>query len=136
MAKKKGLIRPGTMIEMVLKSLFKKPATVDYPAKPMPMPATFRGKLKFDAAKCIGCLLCMKDCPTNAIEIKKIGEKKYEMDVDLGKCIYCAQCVDSCPRKALAATPEFELAQFDHDKLRIKFNAPDEPPTNTEKPSS
>jgi len=120
MSKRK--IRPGAMIAMVLQSLFKKPATVDYPAKELPMPEAFRGQLKFDSAKCIGCLLCMKDCPSNAIEIKKIADKKFEMDIDLGKCIYCGQCVDSCVKKALAITPRFELAQTDREKLKIIFD--------------
>lgn len=118
---KKKPIRPGKMVELVLKSLFKKPATVNYPAEPLPMPPNFRGKLKFDADKCIGCLICTKDCPTNAITIRKVGEKQFEAEIDLGKCIYCAQCVDSCPKKALAITPEFELASFDRGQLKITY---------------
>lgn len=124
--KKKISVGPGKMIALVLSSLFKKPVTVNYPKDKMPMPRNFRGQLKFDPAKCIGCLICMKDCPTNAITIKKLGDKQFEADIDLGKCIYCAQCVDSCPKKALAITPEYELAQFDRDKLKIKFNVESE----------
>lgn len=116
-------VHPGKMIEFVLQSLFKKPATVRYPFEAMKMPERFRGKLKFDAAQCSGCLLCMKDCPTKAITIKKVGEKKFEAEVDLGKCIYCAQCVDSCPKKALAITSEFELAVIDRDRLKVTFHA-------------
>jgi formate hydrogenlyase subunit 6/NADH:ubiquinone oxidoreductase subunit I len=121
--KKKHWIRPGKMIEFVLQSLFKKPATVNYPFEKMKMPERFRGKLKFYPEKCIGCLLCVKDCPANAITIKKVGEKKFEAEIDLGKCVYCAQCVDSCPKKALEITPEFELAQIDRNKLKITFHA-------------
>ena len=127
--KKDNPLRPGKMIEMVLRSLFLKPATVNYPQEPLPMPERFRGKLKFDPAKCIGCLLCKKDCPTNAITIKKVGEKQYEAELDLGKCIYCAQCVDSCPKGALAITPEYELALTDRGKLKVKFDAEPKKPT-------
>ena len=123
MSRKKPFIWPGKMVELVLQSLFKKPATVKYPFEKFTMPDKFRGKLKFTPEKCIGCMLCVKDCPAKAIEIKKIGEKQFEMDIDLGKCIYCGQCVDSCPKKAIEMTPEFELAQIDRDKLKIVFNA-------------
>jgi len=115
-------MRPGKMIREVLRSIFKKPATNLYPAQKLVMPEKFRGKLKFDPAKCIGCKMCMRDCPTGAITINKVGEKKFEAVIDLGKCIYCAQCVDSCLKKALEATREVELAQQDIKKLKVTYS--------------
>jgi formate hydrogenlyase subunit 6/NADH:ubiquinone oxidoreductase subunit I len=131
---------PGRMIWTLLMSLFKKPATVLYPAVKVKMPDKFRGKLVFDANKCIGCKLCMKDCPTGAITIKKVGEKKFECTIDLAKCVYCAQCVDSCPKNALRSTAEFELASLHRDKLTMVFNAretptPVEPPKGNPSPA-
>lgn len=114
------MIRPGKMLREVLKSLTKKPATIKYPAKAANIPDRFIGRLKFEAEKCIGCKLCMKDCPANAIVIEKVGDK-FEATVDLDKCIYCAQCVDTCPKKALRATTNFELAQLDKRKLKVKI---------------
>jgi formate hydrogenlyase subunit 6/NADH:ubiquinone oxidoreductase subunit I len=64
----------------------------------------------------------MRDCPTGAIEIRKLNEKEFVAEIDLGKCIYCAQCVDSCLKKALEVTPEYELAQLDNKKLKIIFH--------------
>jgi len=112
---------PGKMIWEVLVNFFKKPATKNYPVERPAMPKEFRGKLKFYPDKCIGCMLCVKDCPSNAIKIIKLGEKQFEADIDLGKCIYCGQCVDSCVKKALEITQEFELAQIDPEKLKIVF---------------
>ena len=115
--------RPGKISSQIMKSLFKKPATINYPAQRSKMPEGFRGKLKFHPEKCIGCKLCMRDCPSGAIEIRKLNEKQFEAEIDLGKCIYCAQCVDTCPKKALEATDDFELASLKRDKLKIIFNA-------------
>jgi len=93
--------KPGKIARLLIQSLFRKPATINYPAQRSGMPKGFRGKLKFYPEKCIGCKLCMRDCPSGAIEIRKIGENKFEAEINLGKCIYCGQCVYSCLKKAL-----------------------------------
>ena len=121
-------MKPGRMLVEVLCSMLKKPVTITYPAQKFEMPDKFRGKLTFHPERCIGCTLCMKDCPTNAITIVKVGDKRFEANIDLGKCIYCAQCVDSCPKKALESTRDVELAQIDKNKLKVVFHAqPQEP---------
>ena len=109
---------PGKILPEVLRNARKKPATVKYPYERTDIPADYRGKIQFDAKSCIGCKMCMRDCPAKAIEITKVGEEKiFKATFHLDKCIYCAQCVDSCPRKALTSTPEFELANYQRDKL-------------------
>lgn len=113
------MIRPGKMLKQVLNSIFIKPATTRYPFVKFEMPDNFRGKLKFYPERCIGCKLCMRDCPSAAINIKKTGEKQFEAEMDLGKCIYCGQCVDSCLKKALEMTREFELASLNRDTLKV-----------------
>lgn len=118
-----GRTNIGKMAAEVLKSFFKKPATVMYPAEKLEMPEKYRGKLVFYPEKCIGCKICMKDCPTSAINIKKLDDGTFAAEIDLDKCIYCAQCVDSCPKKALEATKDVELAHLDSNKLRIVLRA-------------
>jgi formate hydrogenlyase subunit 6/NADH:ubiquinone oxidoreductase subunit I len=115
--------RPGKIAKLLIQSLFKKPATINYPAISSGMPKGFRGKMKFNASLCIGCKMCMRDCPSGAIEIRKTGENQFEAEMHLGKCIYCGQCVDSCLKKALEITAEFELAKLDPDKLKVILNA-------------
>jgi len=122
------MIKPGSLLFTVIASLFKKAATIRYPFVKDEMPDRFRGKLRFFPERCIGCKLCMRDCPSNAITITKVGEKRFQAEIDLAKCIYCAQCVDTCPKKALETTREYELAQTDRSQLRITFSPPPEPP--------
>ena len=85
----------------LLRSLFKKPVTVKYPFEKDPVPRDFRGNVVFDAPKCIGCMICVNDCPAEAIDIIRISEteKKFKMILHNDRCIHCAQCVDSCPTK-------------------------------------
>lgn len=110
---------PGKMFPEVFASLGKPPATVKYPKEKTDIPVDYRGRIAFTAKECIGCKMCMRDCPSKAIEIEKIGEEKvFKAHFFLDRCIYCAQCVDSCPRNALKSTPNFELAQYERGKLR------------------
>jgi formate hydrogenlyase subunit 6/NADH:ubiquinone oxidoreductase subunit I len=106
--------KTGRMVGQVLSSVFKKAATIRYPYTRDDVPKNYRVKIKFYPEKCIGCKLCMRDCPSNAIAITDLGEKNYQAEFRLDKCIYCSQCVLSCNKDALEATSEFELAQLDH----------------------
>jgi formate hydrogenlyase subunit 6/NADH:ubiquinone oxidoreductase subunit I len=63
----------------------------------------------------------MRDCPSWAIVISKVGEKKFQATIDFSKCVYCAQCVEVCPKKALETTRNVELAQLDSKKLKVVF---------------
>jgi formate hydrogenlyase subunit 6/NADH:ubiquinone oxidoreductase subunit I len=112
---------PGKMFSQVMGSVFRKPATILYPYVKIEVVNNFRGKLKFDQDKCIGCLICMRDCPSDAIEIVKVEEKKFKAIVALDKCIYCGQCTDSCPKDALECTKNFELARLDRKQLQVEI---------------
>ncbi|MFB3892320.1 MAG: 4Fe-4S binding protein [Phycisphaerae bacterium] len=124
--------KPGKMAREALGSVLKKPATIRYPFVKIEMPDKFRGKLKYHAERCIGCKMCMRDCPSGAIEIVKVGEKRFECRIDCSRCIYCAQCVDSCPKDALEATREFELAALDRATLKVVYHAPPASPPPAE----
>ena len=115
------MIQVGKMIPYAFKMLFKKHSTELYPFVKKKVEEDFRGKLKFDPEKCIGCNICTKVCPSNAITIEKVSEeeKKFKAVVHLDRCIYCAQCVYSCPKHALESTKDFELANFSSDKMKV-----------------
>ncbi len=114
---------PGKMAKEVLRHSVKKPATCNYPREKRQMPEHFRGRIIYKAENCIGCKICVRDCPSQAIEIKKVAEKVFEAKFHLDRCIYCGQCVDSCPKNALELSPEYELAQVDKEKLTVVCHA-------------
>ena len=90
-----------------LRTLFTKPFTGKYPfAKKEAFPH-FRGNIIYHSKKCIGCKLCEKYCPVNAIKVREKGK----IDFDMGLCIYCGNCHDVCPTKAIEYSNKFEFAQ-------------------------
>jgi len=49
-------------------------------------------KYKIDEAKCIGCTLCLRKCPSGAIT----GETKKPHAINMEKCTKCDMCKDVC----------------------------------------
>lgn len=47
--------------------------------------------------KCIGCTMCSRVCPADAIS----GEKKQTHVIDPAKCIKCGACMETCKFKAI-----------------------------------
>lgn len=107
----------GKMVPQIIKFLGKKTDTELYPAVKLHVPPRFRGALKFHPERCVGCKLCMRVCPANAIEIVKVADKQFKAVVRMDKCLFCGQCVDSCNKDALYNTPDFELACSDKASL-------------------
>ncbi len=59
-----------------------------------------------DADKCIGCGLCMKNCPVSAFE--RLPKENYPdkklapVTIDTSKCIKCGVCLGNCKFKAIS----------------------------------
>ena len=79
---------------------------------PVPTYGRFRGRLNYDRSKCIGCSMCTKVCPANAIVMDPDteGQKPRKVELHTDRCCFCAQCNDVCPVGALSMTTDFAIS--------------------------
>ncbi len=113
------------------KQMFTKPITMRYPENKWFMPERMRGQVALvrDAEKpdedlCVGCCLCVRVCPSGALDIvTSMGEnnKKIIDDyfLDITRCLFCGSCVEICPVNALVNTDDYELSEFSREALQV-----------------
>lgn len=94
--------------------------TLKYPFEPAFAPPKFRGKVEFDARKCIACGGCANVCPPRCIVIEDIGEVA-RITLHLDRCIQCARCMEVCPESAIWTTEQFETATADKADLKSEM---------------
>jgi len=56
---------------------------------------SYKRKLGIDYARCTGCGLCAKQCPTGNIEMSQNGPKFKDL------CAICLRCYNNCPEAAI-----------------------------------
>ncbi len=117
-------MRLGAMLGDTVRSLFKKPFTEMYPFQRRDAPSRLRGELMYHPEKCTGCQLCVKDCPSGAIELLTIDKvnKRFVLRYHLDRCTYCAQCVQNCRFKCLEmSNTQWELAALNKEAFTVHY---------------
>lgn len=69
--------------------------------------------------KCIGCVLCVKDCFTKDIEIIENKAKSKEI-----RCIECGHCIAVCPKNAIILEnyPMSEVLEYEDKEFELDEN--------------
>jgi formate hydrogenlyase subunit 6/NADH:ubiquinone oxidoreductase subunit I len=119
----------ATMLKDVLRSLVQPPATELYPFVKKPAPERLRGQLRWNPEKCTGCCLCIKDCPSEAIELVTLDKKarRFVMRYHEDRCTYCAQCVQNCRFECLSMAPEqWERAALTKQPFEVYYGRDDD----------
>lgn len=106
-----------------LKNVTKKPVTRQYPEESMPIAKRSRGMLSLDLEDCIGCELCYKICPADAIRMQKLdvhfahNARDEAPAIDFNKCIFCGLCSEICPPQVLHHTHKFDISTASREDL-------------------
>ncbi|MCP4569651.1 MAG: 4Fe-4S dicluster domain-containing protein [FCB group bacterium] len=102
--------------------------TIQYPKERWEIPERSRGMVvlltdhETGKLNCTACMLCMKACPTAAIDIGvyKDEKKKRHLEsftVDYNICCFCGLCEESCNFAAIKMATKFEFPAFDKKDL-------------------
>lgn len=99
-------------------ALFRKRLTVKFPFEGIKPNERTVGRLVLSLEKCIGCGICARVCPTQAVEMVRVeGREKPAPKMDFGRCCYCTLCVYSCPKNALSTSHYYALATHDRGEF-------------------
>lgn len=89
------------LLPNILAVFFTRSETEDYPAQKPALPELFRGRVSIRADNCVGCSLCVLDCPAGALEIEKESKENFRLVHFRDRCTYCGQCEQSCRYDAI-----------------------------------
>ena len=106
----------------VLKNLFSKPVTRDYPKYKKVFNPTTRGHVVIDIDSCIFCGLCSRKCPAEAITVDR---KEKSWAILRARCVQCNSCVEACPKKCLDMKPEYSAVMTKKEMETYHARVPD-----------
>jgi len=93
------------------------PETVRYPFGDIEMQSGLRGKLVMDPELCIGCGLCVRDCPGFALVLEKQDRHNFKLIYTSARCAFCGLCEMVCQKSAIRLVNEFVPAVINKDAL-------------------
>ena len=74
------------------------------------------GAVQVDGARCSGCGLCARFCPTGALHLTQ-ADDRFALTFQPAVCIDCAICVVTCPEQAVSLGDTVSLAAILTDEV-------------------
>ena len=109
-------------IKEAVSQLFSKTSCEMYPAVPSEAAPRYRGRIKYDADKCIGCGMCQRVCSGGAITMDKEEVEdgtKITLTFNLGSCTFCNTCADFCSTKSIELTGDYHMIATKEEDLIV-----------------
>ena len=106
-----------------MEALFSKPETIAYPAVSHKSSAGYRGSVRIIAENCVGCGLCVRDCPAAALVLEKESNQSFQLIHFRDRCTSCGQCELSCKFDSIFLDNTYEEASAERkDFIEILVN--------------
>jgi NADH-quinone oxidoreductase subunit I len=112
---------------VVLRHLFRRPITEEYPEFKRRLPERSRARIILTRdpdgdERCVACYLCSAVCPVSCISMESAdrgGGRRYArwFRINFSRCIFCGFCEEACPTLAIQLTPDFEMGRDEILKL-------------------
>jgi formate hydrogenlyase subunit 6/NADH:ubiquinone oxidoreductase subunit I len=96
------------IFQVISENLRSGPVTLRFPTRVTPAKG-YRGLVKMDPERCVGCAACAYVCASRAIQVNDCATQ-YEWCYEPGGCTFCGRCIEVCPTGAL---------EMDGDRPRI-----------------
>ena len=118
-----------------LRIAFRPPVTAEYPTTPAVLASRFMAHpvLTWDKdvvePYCTGCLVCMRICPTDCIDVSMKDNPKHassdssrrkivdDFELNVADCIMCGLCVEYCNFDAIIMSDHFDASQYARPNL-------------------
>ncbi len=114
-------------IALVLRRLFRRPVTVQYPEEKKEPPPRYRGRIVLTrdpggAERCVACYLCSAACPVDCIALQATEDahgRRYPefFRINFSRCIFCGLCEEACPTYAIQLISDYEMGDYERPQL-------------------
>jgi len=107
------------LLPKTLSVFFSKAVTRPFPFDSADIPERYRGRVAIREDNCVGCSLCVLDCPASALELEKESKTNFRLLHYRDRCTYCGQCEVSCRFDAIYMQNKYIGPAYDREEYSV-----------------